>query len=111
MSELERFVRSVLLGTFSKERFRTDVSSHLKKIEETSEEVFTGWKLLTYSKEILAVPLDQKEEQFSFADFFKEKLSDGHSEKNGVDRLHGDGPETVRHTPDPHGTHAAAVHE
>ncbi len=87
MSELERFVRSVLLGTFSKERFRTDVSSHLKKIEETSEEVFTGWKLLTYSKEILAVPLDQKEEQFSFADFFKEKLSDGHSEKNGVDRL------------------------
>jgi hypothetical protein len=42
--EFSTMIRSVLLGTFRDERYRTDNNPHLQKIQETDPELFEKWK-------------------------------------------------------------------
>jgi len=72
--EFRRFFVSVLNNTVTQERYRTDNSPHLKKIEETSPEVFTKWQTA-----IPSFTLDKLNERaFSFAPFLKDKIHDRH---------------------------------
>ena len=88
---LERFVRSVLLGTFEAERYGTDKNSHLKRIqkydEETNSNILDKWQRLAFEAPIVPVEGFQKETVFSFESFFKEKLGDGHGYKDEVEQL------------------------
>jgi hypothetical protein len=84
---LERFIRSVLLKTFNEERLRTDISPHLKTIEEKSSLLFGTWKSLEFSGPVGPSTVDVKQSRFSFRDFFETKLHDGHWNQGGKDLL------------------------
>ncbi len=86
-STLERFIRSVLLKTFDEERFRTDISPHLAKIEAHYPKVLSRWKSLTFSASLCSSTIETEQPPFSFRSFFDLKLYDKHWNNNGKDLL------------------------
>ena len=90
-STLERFVRSVLLGTFDIDRYDTSKNPHLKRIQEydqkSQSDILGRWKSLAFEASVIQIEKTSKVEIFSFEDFFKQKLGDGHGCKNHIEQL------------------------
>lgn len=49
---LNRFVRSVMFGTYNDDRFRTDINNHLELIESKCPQIFSSWKNLVFQSPI-----------------------------------------------------------
>ncbi|MBS0628479.1 MAG: hypothetical protein JSS09_09760, partial [Verrucomicrobia bacterium] len=53
LTTLDRFTKSILLGTFAEERYRTDNNPHLKMIEEYNPGLLNTWKNLSFEEDCL----------------------------------------------------------
>ena len=82
---LERFVRSILLGTFKEERYNTTISPHLARLQRSDTTILERWKTFAFKAPITPVTATQEKIVFSFEDFFNEKFAAGHGQKNGVE--------------------------
>jgi hypothetical protein len=84
---LERFERSVLLGTFEEERYKLDNNLHLQHIHQYDETMVDKWRNLTIEIPVLSQKSSHNEEKFSMEKFFQAKMQDQHWHVQGQDQF------------------------
>ncbi|MBM3199105.1 MAG: hypothetical protein FJZ58_07645, partial [Chlamydiae bacterium] len=84
---LERFVRSVLLGTFQEERYKLENNLHLQCIHQHDPALLSKWKSLVLEAPVISMTASQKKKVFSLEEFFKTKMQDHHWHLQEQDQL------------------------
>ena len=86
--QFQRFIVSVLENTFRTERYRTDLSPHLKHLQEKYPEILGKWTALQASVPINPSQMEpSKSQSINFPAFFKEKQEGGHFQIVGKDQF------------------------
>ncbi len=86
--QFQRFIVSILEGTFLTERYRIDLSPHLKCLHEKCPEILVKWKAPQVSIVINPSQMEPSESRpIDFPAFFKEKHGNKHFQIDGKDQF------------------------
>ncbi len=87
-AQFQRFIVSVLEDTFLTERYRTEISPHLKCLHEKCPEILVKWKAPQVSIVINPSQMEPSESRPNgFLAFFKEKQEDKHFQIDGKEQF------------------------